>query len=243
VRVPEPALYGAARVVARSAHLSNEVEGTDRQSFTHVEPVRVTALDTRVQVQDLAASHFRAVHELVKQERTDSSASFGRASDEVVDVQLPYRGRCRHHSPTGDTDASITVEGSEIPQPLGVALLVHGSEARGGEVGAQLAQHRKDVVVETRIAGLEIHEQHDAMVARRMGACATIRGAARGGPSCRPPARAVGGLPASPRSRRALAFSSGAALSNRPRQIGGYGRVRLAAGPPTRIASPSDVER
>ena len=102
--------------------------------FAHVEAVRIATLDVRVQIQDLASGRLRTIEQLGEHECTDSSTSLGRERDEVVDVQLPDRGCVRHHTPTGDADASITVVDRVIAQPLRVAVLVHGRKSRGSEV-------------------------------------------------------------------------------------------------------------
>ncbi len=148
-----------------SADLTSEVEGRDVQSLAHVEAMGRTALDTRVQVDDMATGASGSADELGEEQGAYATASFGSEGDEVVHVQLPDGGGVCHDSPTGDTNAAILVIRCEVSEPLRVALRVDGGQDGAGQVRTQLAQHCQDIPLKPGISGLDVVENHDKIVA------------------------------------------------------------------------------
>jgi hypothetical protein len=88
------------------------VKRRDRHALLHVEAMRVGPLHAGVQVQDLAVGAPCPIDQL-EQTGADSSAPFGGACDEVVDVELSDGRRGRDESPPSDADTPDIVAGRE----------------------------------------------------------------------------------------------------------------------------------
>lgn len=92
-------------------------------------------------------------------------ATFRRGRDKVIDVQLPDPGGGRNYSPAGDSDAPVILVSGEVPQPLRVALVIHGREEDCGEMGAQLSEDGEHISLKAIVTGFEVDQDHDQNVA------------------------------------------------------------------------------
>ena len=93
------------------------MERRDRETPAHVEPVGITSLDTRVEVQHAAPERLASLGEFGHQSRNHPTATFGCTRYEVIDVQLPDRRGRGNDVPACDSQAPLALIGRGYLSP------------------------------------------------------------------------------------------------------------------------------